>query len=130
VFRRTDDGSGQGVAGGGEEGETPTEAARREAFEEAGIPASQALFELTTRSSIPAKHFPAAATRPPDRYVIPEYAFAVDCSGIELRLSPEHTGVAWLAYGEASEALRWDGNRTALWELNERLGRNDLGLEA
>jgi dATP pyrophosphohydrolase len=40
LFRRADASYWQGVAGGGEEGESPLEAARREAAEEAGIPGS------------------------------------------------------------------------------------------
>src|SRR5437868_2175553 len=38
VFRRSDDGAWQGIAGGGEDDETALEAARRETFEEGGIP--------------------------------------------------------------------------------------------
>ena len=36
VFKRADEGFWQGISGGGEDGESPLEAARREAFEEAG----------------------------------------------------------------------------------------------
>ncbi len=39
VFSRSDYACWQGIAGGGEEGETPMEAAQREAREEAGISA-------------------------------------------------------------------------------------------
>jgi ADP-ribose pyrophosphatase YjhB (NUDIX family) len=35
VFKRTDGGCWQGIAGGGEKGETPLQAAQREALEEA-----------------------------------------------------------------------------------------------
>jgi dihydroneopterin triphosphate diphosphatase len=37
IFKRADEGFWQGISGGGEDGESPLEAARREAFEEAGL---------------------------------------------------------------------------------------------
>jgi dATP pyrophosphohydrolase len=39
--------------------------------------------------------------------------------------SREHTSYRWLSYDEAARLLRWDSNKTALWELNERLRRGD-----
>jgi len=39
----------------------------------------------------------------------------------EIRLSDEHTDFRWLDYGEADRLLKYEGNRTALWELNQRL---------
>jgi dATP pyrophosphohydrolase len=55
--------------------------------------------------------------------VLPTYAFAVDCSTIPLRLSAEHTGFEWIEYERAYELLRWESNRVALWELNQRLSQ-------
>jgi dATP pyrophosphohydrolase len=46
VLRRADDANWQSVAGGGAVGESVVEAARREAFEEAGVPASASLYAL------------------------------------------------------------------------------------
>ena len=44
-------------------------------------------------------------------------AFAFECKdGIEL--SHEHTECVWLSYEEAQTRLKWDSNRTALYELN------------
>ena len=37
--------------------------------------------------------------------------------------SHEHDQVEWLDYGEARGKLTWDSNRTALWELGERLAK-------
>ena len=45
LFRRADAGFWQGIAGGGEDGETPLEAVRREAYEEAGIPEIRISFD-------------------------------------------------------------------------------------
>jgi dATP pyrophosphohydrolase len=122
LFRRNsqDGGYWQAIAGGGEEGETPMQAARREAFEEARLPASLAYLELDSLASIPICNF-KDNDRWPGLYVIPEYAFAVDAKGVDIVLSNEHSECRWLGYEKALELLHWDSNRTALWELNERL---------
>ncbi len=54
-------------------------------------------------------------------YVVPEYSFGVDVSGINLRLSVEHGEFQWLAYADAFACLTYDSNKTALWELNQKL---------
>lgn len=38
-----------------------------------------------------------------------------------LQLSHEHTEYKWLTYAEAQTVLRYDSNKTALWELNRRI---------
>ena len=53
-------------------------------------------------------------------YVIPKYTFGFECQD-DVRLSPEHTDCVWLTYDEANQKLKWDSNRTALYELNCRL---------
>ena len=121
VLRRSDLDIWQFIAGGGEEGETPEEAARREAFEEGGVPLDSPLLRLDSVASIPAIHFPELQRSGTDRYVISEYTFGVEVGGSELLLSEEHAEYQWLAFQEARERLRFDSNRTALWELNERL---------
>jgi dATP pyrophosphohydrolase len=121
VLARSDDGRWQGLAGGGEGSETPLEAARREALEEAGIPADAHFVELQTTCSVPAHLFRDGAHWGERLYVIPEYSFGVDCTGRRLTLSGEHVELCWLAFGEASRRLTYDSNRTALWELHQRL---------
>ena len=71
---------------------------------------------------------PAAAYRPTalrmwgkECFVIPEYAFAVRVADTFLQLSHEHTEYKWLTYSEAQTVLRYDSNKTALWELNRRI---------
>jgi dATP pyrophosphohydrolase len=127
LFKRPERTGGfwQPVTGGGEGSETPPEAARREALEEARIPPDRPLYELATRSSIPVYHFQAPHW-PSDLYMIPEHAFAVDATGVDVMLSPEHTEMAWLGYDEARKRVAWDGNRSALWELRERLKNGHL----
>lgn len=36
-------------------------------------------------------------------------------------LSSEHKEYRWVEYDEAMRLLKYDSNKTALWELNERL---------
>ncbi len=57
---------------------------------------------------------------PEDMYVIPEYAFAFECKDV-IELSHEHTRYVLLNYKEAQAKLKWDSNKTALYELNCRL---------
>lgn len=126
VLRRADDAHWQGIAGGGEDDETIAQAARREALEEAGVPPEAAFYRLKMQDFVPVSCFPAATEWPQDTYVVPQYFFACDATGLELVVSAEHTELAWLSYDDAYERLRYDSNRTALWELAQRLSR-DLG---
>jgi len=59
--------------------------------------------------------------------MVTERAFGVylDDDQIITLSSEQHTECRWVSYEEAARLLRWDSNRTALWELNERLRRND-----
>lgn len=124
IFCRTDDGSWQGIAGGGEDDESPVEAARREAAEEAGIPMSVPLYRLRATGRIPVAGFGEHRRHwPRDLVELPEHVFAVDCSDIDVKLSDEHTAFEWVELEEASERLRWASNRAALGELHERLCR-------
>src|SRR5262245_1782421 len=95
AFRRSDDGKWQGIAGGGEEHESPAEAAVREAWEEAGIPAANSFYRLRSVASIPACCFEARQEWGPGVDTIPEYAFAVDSSQADITISPEHSQVMW-----------------------------------
>ena len=124
VFHRSDCDQWQFISGGGEDDETPLEAARREIFEESGISLSVAdLIPLTSMCHIPANVYNPKATChwPKDLYVVPEYSFGFECTG-EITLSREHTECVWLPYGEMRQKLTWDSNKTALYELDCRLG--------
>jgi dATP pyrophosphohydrolase len=125
-LRRRDLGVWQGIAGGGEGNETPQDAARREAFEEASIRPSRSLYRLATVASVPVTNFAARDHWSPDLYVIPEYTFAIDCECDPIVLSDEHTDYQWLPYDASLEALHWESNRIALWELSQRISRGDL----
>jgi dATP pyrophosphohydrolase len=121
IARRADLGIWQAIAGGGEDDETPLAAAKREAYEEAGIPADCTLVPLDATTSIPAHIFPGTNHWGDKVYVINEHAFGVDVAGRELRVSHEHTEFRWLSIVDASVLLRFDSNRIAMWELNQRI---------
>ncbi|MFF4509383.1 NUDIX domain-containing protein [Streptomyces sp. NPDC001401] len=128
VLRRKDMNVWQAVAGGGEVGERPEEAAAREAREELGLDGPVPLYPLQTTASVPARFFAERDTWPRGTYVVREHSFAIDLTNVEIKISPEHTAVQWLGYEAAHEMLRFDSNRTALGELHERLLATDLPL--
>ncbi len=75
-------------------------------------------------ASVPASEFRDRDLGGPDLYVVTEHAFGVCLdNGPTITLSSEHADYRWMSYEEAVKLFRWDSNRTALWELNERLTR-------
>ncbi|MFI0219713.1 NUDIX pyrophosphatase [Streptomyces lydicus] len=126
VLRRQDMNVWQAVAGGGESGESPQQAAIREACEELGLDRVVALYPLQATASIAARFFADRASWPVETYVVPEYSFAADLTDVEIKISDEHIAVRWLDYKAANDLLRFDSNRTALGELHERLLAADL----
>lgn len=128
ALKRSDANVWQFIAGGAEDGETPAAAAQREAQEEARIPASARLFQLQSSSTVPVEAFPAHAEEwmAAGTFVAIEHAFAVDVTGLKLRLSGEHTELCWGTETDTGRLLRWDSNRNALWELARRLERGSL----
>jgi dATP pyrophosphohydrolase len=126
VFKRADEKFWQGIAGGAEDDETPFEAAVRESFEEGEIPKDSKFYPLQFKANVPVNAFAYSKHWSKDLYVIPEHYYAVDCNGIVLKISHEHIEFKWVSYNEAVMLLKWDSNKSALWELNERLLNNDL----
>lgn len=121
ILRRSDAGWWQFVAGGGEDDETPIQAARRETREELGVSDTREWIALDSMNTVPKDSFAASDSWDPNLYVVPEHCFGVDTGDQNLRVSEEHTEFRWVQYDEACRMLRWDSNRNALWELNERL---------
>ncbi|MCD4669516.1 MAG: NUDIX pyrophosphatase [Actinomycetia bacterium] len=121
ITKRSDMDVWQFLSGGGEADETPMQAAKREANEEGNIPYDYELIKLDSTTSIPAIIFTAHEEWGDNVYVIPEYSFGVEMKDKDLTLSFEHTELQWLKYTGTVEMLTYDSNKTALWELNERI---------
>jgi len=123
IFKRSKHEMWQAISGGGEDSETPIEAARRETLEETGMVANHGLVALDSRGSVPAAVFSDCDHWPPELFVVPEYAFGLRVACDSITLSIEHREFAWLPFQEAHDRLTWDTNKVALWELNQRLFR-------
>lgn len=128
LFHRSDMNVWQFIAGGGEdEDDSILISAKREAYEEATICLSNDYMKLDTVCSIPTNCFKNAKELwGKDCYVIPEYCFAVRLYKKELSISSEHTECEWSDYQTAISKLKYDSNKTALWELHCRLKENFL----
>ena len=111
----------QGIAGGGEDDETPIDAARREASEEAGLSEATRFTPLQAACTVPVIFFQDGGFWDKALYVVPEHSFGADATGQTLTLSDEHDAAEWLPYAKAFACLTYDSNRTALWELNQKL---------
>jgi dATP pyrophosphohydrolase len=119
LFRRVHGGYWQGIAGGGDEGETPAEAARRETLEEAGLEWVGPWIALAPRLSVPVnvirpdlrKHWPGWLT------TIPCHPFGFEAPDQPIRLSAEHAEFCWARLREARELVHWDNDRIALSAL-------------
>lgn len=130
LFRRADLDVWQGIAGGGEDLESPETAAAREAFEEAGIPHRRPLTRLVSVGAIPVEQFSNRATWDPAVRTVPEYSFGVDMTNASFRLSQEHSSVRWVEFHTACSLLEWDSNRAALRELDAQLRKRSSEFEA
>lgn len=125
VFYRKKMNIWQGIAGGVEDNENPLQTAIREVFEETGI--NNCKFnQLSATSTIPVVNITGEYTWGDNVYVVNEYSFGVDATDQEINLSNEHKEYKWVNYEDAMKLLSFDSNKTALWELNERLKNNDL----
>ena len=121
LLKRSDQGFWQAIAGGGEDDETPFEAARRETNEESGIPPTAEFLQLDTVEPVPVIEFGNSHIWGDSVYVIPQYCFGVTAPHVQIVISREHTEYRWLSYEAAHPLLKYDGNKTALWELDKRL---------
>ncbi len=105
------DSAWRALAGHGVSGETPLEAARREAWRIAAIPPDAAYLALDSRPAIGA---PVA---------VPECAFAVRVCLDEVRPRRRRLEHRWVAYEIAAGLLQSQAEIDALSELHHRLAR-------
>ncbi|TAK78996.1 MAG: NUDIX domain-containing protein [Dehalococcoidia bacterium] len=120
LLRRADEGWWQGVSGGGEEGESPLEAAVRETAEETRISvAADAFIAPDAIEPVPAPIYRDSPAWGEAVYVVPQYGFGCPVESPEIALSREHAEFRWASSEQASSLLRY--NRIPLWELNARL---------
>lgn len=123
LFKRADMDVWQGLAGGGDIGENPLEAAKRETLEESGIHENDFFIQMDSKATIPVEYVVGEFLWGSETYVIPEYCFGVKVNEKKIIISKEHTEFTWVGFENAMELLEWDSNKNALWELNARILR-------
>ena len=128
IFQRSDlKGTWQGIAGGVEDfDKTFVDACKREANEEAGISNSAKVIELESTCNIPVLNVVKDFIWGEDVYLVQEHSFGIDCLNEDISLSHEHTQYKWCSYEEAINLLKYDSNKTALWELDYKLNNKRL----
>lgn len=128
VFKRSDHGFWQFISGGGEDTETPLEAAHRECFEEAEIPRDTPIYQMDSTCSIPAEIFCDEYKKNwgTDCYVVTEYSFALPLQSDIIKISSEHSEYKFAEFDEVMNLLKHDSNKTALRELRARIKQNNF----
>ena len=128
IFYRNSHPIWQFISGGGENNEKPLETVIREIKEETSLVVEKAqIKQLDSKTTIPVLNITGEYTWGTNVYVVPEYSYAVEIEGEKsnIQLSNEHKEYKWVEYDEAVEKLKYDSNKTALWELNEKLNKKD-----
>jgi 8-oxo-dGTP pyrophosphatase MutT (NUDIX family) len=107
----------QPVTGGLEEGETTSEALKREVSEETGIKNIVRVIENVDYNEYPDAHFVKGFD------FIKEYVFGVEVDSNEMIVidGKEHSQFKWCSFQEALQLLKWQENKKALSRLNEIL---------
>lgn len=117
IFNRSKLDLWQFISGGGEDNETPTEAAIRELYEEAMVKVDKPLMKLQSMTYIPSYNFKEIVENYENIYIVPEYSFAIEINN-KITLSNEHKSFLWTDYKTAYKLLKFDSNKTALYELS------------
>lgn len=123
VFLRRKEKIWQFVSGGGEDKETSIQTVKREIWEETGLKVNEEdIIKLDSRTTIPVVNIAKKFLWGENVYVVPEYTFAIEQSkNTKIILSDEHEKMEWANFKNAMKKLKYDSNKTALWELNVRL---------
>ena len=123
IFKRKDMDAWQWIAGGAEDfDEDIIASAKREFFEETSIKDAQ-IQQLEMTCKIPVVNVVKDFIWGEDVFYSEEYSFAVNITDEKIQLSNEHTEYKWVDYKEAKSLLRYDSNKSALWELDVKLKR-------
>jgi len=129
IFKRKDLNIWQFIAGGGEGNEKPIEAAKRETYEEISIDKGLHYIRLASICAIPAANI-CGLKWGKEVIMIPEFAFGIELPSKKIKISSAHTQYLWLSCEDAIKKLKYDSNKSALWELDYRLKNKNLdGIE-
>lgn len=124
IFKRADMNIWQFIAGGGEDDEEPRTAAIRESLEEASISPDSNYRQLISMGYVSVENFSEKVRQTwGEKSVIPVFTFSVNLDKKDIVISDEHTEFKWCNYTKARERLRFDLDKTALYELNEEIKR-------
>jgi len=129
-FERSDyAGAWQGVCGGGEEGESIVQTAVRESCEEAGLTDPGPVYHLNSISWMRPMYYERFITVwGKELVVMPMYYFGMPFSG-DIVLSDEHTQYRWATADECLELTYFNEQKTAIWELEQRILRGEVERE-
>ena len=126
IFKRKDIKVWQWVSGGAEDfDEDILASAKRELNEETGINDDIQIENLELTTKIPVVNIVKGFIWGEDIFYSEEYAFSVNIKDKEIKLSEEHDDYKWVNYYEAQSLLKYDSNKSSLWELNEKLNRSN-----
>lgn len=124
VFKRKDLKCWQWISGGMEDFDKDLlDTAKRELYEEIGIKDNVTIENLEITTKIPVVNVVGDFMWGKDVFYSKEYGFSVDISNQKIHLSNEHEECRWVDYSTANELLKYDSNKSTLWELNEKLKR-------
>ena len=123
IFKRKDLNTWQWISGGAEDFDSDIlETAKREFYEETGIDDVE-IKKLELETKIPVVNIVKNFIWGKDIFYAEEYAFSADINNKQIKLSDEHEEYKWLSCEEAKKLLKYDSNKSALWELDVKLKR-------
>lgn len=127
IFRRNSNKVYQWISGGVEDFDKDILAAvKREISEEIGVLDDLEIIELECFTKIPVVNIVKEFMWGDNIFYSNEYCFAVNISDKQIKISKEHSDYKWCSYDDAMDLLKYDSNKNALWELNEKIIRGDI----